>query len=192
MQDNNLVMVLLGVGVVFVLVIVVYNQWQIWKVCCLEVYNLFVDEILCGDGWIECVEFVLGGDCDDVNCVELCFELGFLVKVNMFVMGSVEIEVGVIGVEFMFLGDDVVFEVVEMEEVVELVLGLFELVNGVIDLLIDCIVLLYLDCEVLGDCLLLVLGKLCCVGIKQIYVEGLNFVVNVWEIICVGQCYFDV
>lgn len=44
MQDNNLVMALLGAGVVFVLVIVVYNQWQIRKARGPQAYQPPADE----------------------------------------------------------------------------------------------------------------------------------------------------
>ncbi|MGD7299143.1 cell division protein ZipA C-terminal FtsZ-binding domain-containing protein, partial [Ralstonia pseudosolanacearum] len=51
MQDNNLVMALLGAGVVFVLVIVVYNQWQIRKARGPQAYQPPADEGVRTDAW---------------------------------------------------------------------------------------------------------------------------------------------
>ena len=82
MQDNNLVMALLGAGVVFVLVIVVYNQWQIRKARRPEVYNPAVDETPRGEGWTERAEPALGGERDETGRVEPRLEPGFSAKTH--------------------------------------------------------------------------------------------------------------
>ncbi|CAJ0690020.1 cell division protein ZipA C-terminal FtsZ-binding domain-containing protein [Ralstonia wenshanensis] len=192
MQDNNLVMALLGAGVVFVLVIVVYNQWQIRKARRPEAYNPPADETPRGDGWTERAEPALGGDRDDANRVEPRLEPGFSAKANTPATGSAETEAGVIGAELTPSGDDAALKAAETEEVAEPAPGSLEPANGVIDPLIDCIVPLHPDREVSGDRLLPALGKLRRAGTKQIHVEGLNPAANAWETIRAGQRYLDV
>ncbi|MFS2104803.1 cell division protein ZipA C-terminal FtsZ-binding domain-containing protein [Ralstonia sp. Ralssp135] len=192
MQDNNLVMALLGAGVVFVLVIVVYNQWQIRKARRPEAYNPPVDETPRGDGWTERAEPALGGELDDTNRVEPRLEPGFSAKTHTPATGSAETEAGVIGAELTPSGDDAALEAAETEEVAEPAPGSLEPANGVIDPLIDCIVPLHPDREVSGDRLLPALAKLRRAGTKQIHVEGLNPAANAWEAIRAGQRYLDV
>ena len=76
MQDNNLVMALLGAGIVFVLVIVVYNQWQIRKARRPEVYNPPAGEAPQGEGWADRHEPALGGQRDEIGRVEPRLEPG--------------------------------------------------------------------------------------------------------------------
>jgi hypothetical protein len=192
MQDNNLVMALLGAGVVFVLVIVVYNQWQIRKARRPEAYNPPADETPRGDGWTERAEPALGGERDEIDRVEPRLEPGFSAKANTPATGSAETEAGVIGAELTPSGDDAALETAEAEEVAEPAPGSLEPANGVIDPLIDCIVPLHPDREVSGDRLLPALGKLRRAGTKQIHVEGLNPAANAWETIRAGQRYLDV
>lgn len=192
MQDNNLVMALLGAGVVFVLVIVVYNQWQIRKARGPEAYNPPVDETPRGDGWTERAEPALGGERDEINRVEPRLEPGFSAKTHTPATGSAETEAGVIGAELTPSGDDAALEAAEAGEIAEPAPGSLEPANGVIDPLIDCIVPLHPDREVSGDRLLPSLAKLRRAGTKQIHVEGLNPAANAWEAIRAGQRYLDV
>ncbi|OAI79726.1 cell division protein FtsZ, partial [Ralstonia solanacearum] len=79
MQDNNLVMALLGAGVVFVLVIVVYNQWQIRKARGPEAYQPPADEGVRTDAWKDRQEPALGaGAADDTGRVEPRLEPGLV------------------------------------------------------------------------------------------------------------------
>lgn len=192
MQDNNLVMALLGAGVVFVLVIVVYNQWQIRKARRPEAYNPPVDEIPRGEGWTERAEPALGGERDDANRVEPRLEPGFSAKAHTPATGSAETEAGVIGAELTPSGDEAALEAAETEEIAKPAPGSLEPANGVIDPLIDCIVPLHPEREVSGDRLLPALTKLRRAGTKQIHVEGLNPAANAWEAIRAGQRYLDV
>ena len=192
MQDNNLVMALLGAGVVFVLVIVVYNQWQIRKARRPEAYNPAVDETPRGEGWTERAEPALGGERDEISRVEPRLEPGFSAKTHTPATGSAETEAGVIGAELTPSGDDAALEAAEAGEIAEPAPGSLEPANGVIDPLIDCIVPLHPDREVSGDRLLPSLAKLRRAGTKQIHVEGLNPAANAWEAIRAGQRYLDV
>ncbi|MBA9844952.1 MAG: cell division protein ZipA C-terminal FtsZ-binding domain-containing protein [Ralstonia sp.] len=192
MQDNNLVMALLGAGVVFVLVIVVYNQWQIRKARRPEAYNPAVDETPRGEGWTERAEPALGGERDEISRVEPRLEPGFSAKTHTPATGSAETEAGVIGAELTPSGDDAALEAAEMEAAAEPAPGSLEPANGVIDPLIDCIVPLHPEREVSGDRLLPALTKLRRAGTKQVHVEGLNPAANAWEAIRAGQRYLDV
>nr|WP_311530604.1 cell division protein ZipA C-terminal FtsZ-binding domain-containing protein [uncultured Ralstonia sp.] len=192
MQDNNLVMALLGAGVVFVLVIVAYNQWQIRKARRPEAYNPPVDETPRGEGWTERAEPALGGERDEANRVEPRLEPGFSAKTHTPATGSAETEAGVIGAELTPSGDETALETAETEDVAEPAPGSLEPANGVIDPLIDCIVPLHPDREVSGDRLLPAMTKLRRAGTKQIHVEGLNPAANAWEAIRAGQRYLDV
>ncbi|EFP64876.1 ZipA, C-terminal FtsZ-binding domain [Ralstonia pickettii] len=192
MQDNNLVMALLGAGVVFVLVIVVYNQWQIRKARRPEVYNPAVDETPRGEGWTERAEPALGGERDETGRVEPRLEPGFSAKTHTPATGSAETEAGVIGAELTPSGDDAALEAAEAEAAAEPAPGSLEPANGVIDPLIDSIVPLHPEREVSGDRLLPALAKLRRAGTKQVHVEGLNPAANAWEAIRAGQRYLDV
>ncbi len=198
-QDNNLVMALLGAGVVFVLVIVVYNQWQIRKARRPEAYNPHADEAPRRDhaegSWTERAEPALGGDHDDVRRVEPRLEPGFSPKPHAAATGSAETEAGVIGAELAPTGNETVLEVAEVaetQEAAEPAPGSLEPATGVIDPLIDCIVPLHPEREVSGDRLLPAMAKLRRAGTKQIHVEGLNPAANAWEAIRAGQRYLDV
>lgn len=198
-QDNNLVMALLGAGVVFVLVIVVYNQWQIRKARRPEAYNPHIDEAPRRDhaegGWTERAEPALGGEPDDVRRVEPRFEPGFSPKPNASAAGSAETEAGLIGAELAPSGEEAMLEAAEAdvaETAAEPAPGSLEPAIGVIDPLIDCIVPLHPEREVSGDRLLPAMTKLRRAGTKQIHVEGLNPAANAWESIRAGQRYLDV
>ncbi|MDF6921909.1 hypothetical protein NLR09_24835, partial [Escherichia coli] len=129
----NLVMALLGAGVVFVLVIVVYNQWQIRKARRPEAYNPAVDETPRGEGWTERAEPALGGERDEISRVEPRLEPGFSAKTHTPATGSAETEAGVIGAELTPSGDDAALEAAEMEAAAEPAPGSLEPANGVID-----------------------------------------------------------
>jgi len=196
MQDNNLVMALLGAGVVFVLVIVVYNQWQIRKARRPEAYNPLADETPRGDGWTERQEPALGGHADESGRVESRLEPGLATQPHAPVTGSAETEAGVIGAELTPTGEEVALEAVEAdehepEEAAEPAPGSLEPTTGVIDPLIDCIVPLHPERELTGDRLLPAMTKLRRAGTKQIHVEGLNPAANAWEAIRAGQRYLD-
>lgn len=196
MQDNNLVMALLGAGVVFVLVIVVYNQWQIRKARRPEAYNPSVDEAPRGEGWTgnERHEPALGGERDEAGRVEPRLEPGLAPQPHAPSTGSAETEAGVIGAELTPTSEEAAREAAETgqaEKAVEPAPGSLEPANGVIDPLIDCIVSLHPEREVSGDRLLPALSKLRRAGTKQIHVEGLNPAANAWEAIRAGQRYLD-
>ena len=129
MQDNNLVMALLGAGVVFVLVIVVYNQWQIRKARRPEAYNPSVDEVPRGEGWTgnERHEPALGGERDEAGRVEPRLEPGLTSQPHAPSTGSAETEAGVIGAELTPTSEEAAREAAETgqaEEAVEpLLLG---------------------------------------------------------------------
>ncbi|TYZ42644.1 cell division protein FtsZ, partial [Ralstonia solanacearum] len=99
MQDNNLVMALLGAGVVFVLVIVVYNQWQIRKARGPQAYQPPADEGVRTDAWKDRQEPALGaGAADDAGRVEPRLEPGPVAPLKAQPStGSAETEAGVIG-----------------------------------------------------------------------------------------------
>lgn len=194
-QDNNLVMALLGAGVVFVLVIVVYNQWQIRKARRPEAYNPQVDEAPRGEGWTERQEPALGDKAGEATRVEPRLEPGLAPQAphtsHTPASGSAETEAGVIGAELTPSGEEAALEAAESEEAVEPAPGSLEPATGVIDPLIDCIVPLHPEREVSGDRLLPAMGKLRRAGTKQIHVEGLNPAANAWEAIRAGQRYLD-
>ena len=192
MQDNNLVMALLGAGIVFVLVIVVYNQWQIRKARRPEVYNPPAGEAPQGEGWADRHEPALGGQRDEIGRVEPRLEPGLAPRSDASATGSAETEAGVIGAELTPGGEEAEILAAAMEEPVEeSVPGALEPATGVIDPLIDCIVPLHPEREVSGDRLLPALAKLRRAGTKQIHVEGLNPAANAWETIRAGQRYLD-
>jgi hypothetical protein len=192
MQDNNLVMALLGAGIVFVLVIVVYNQWQIRKARRPEVYNPPAGEAPQGEGWADRHEPALGGQRDEIGRVEPRLEPGLAPRSDTSATGSAETEAGVIGAELTPGGEEAEILAAAMEEPVEeSVPGALEPATGVIDPLIDCIVPLHPEREVSGDRLLPALAKLRRAGTKQIHVEGLNPAANAWETIRAGQRYLD-
>ncbi|MGL6156088.1 MAG: cell division protein ZipA C-terminal FtsZ-binding domain-containing protein [Ralstonia mannitolilytica] len=195
MQDNNLVMALLGAGIVFVLVIVAYNQWQIRKARRPEAYQPPVDEPPRTDGWTERQEPGLAADRDDIGRVEPRLEPGFAPQPHAHATGSAETEAGVIGAELAPSEEQAALETVpagDSSEPAELAPGSLEPASGVIDPLIDCIVPLHPEREVSGDRLLPALAKLRRAGTKQIHVEGLNPAANAWEAIRAGQRYLDV
>ncbi|WP_296226570.1 cell division protein ZipA C-terminal FtsZ-binding domain-containing protein [Ralstonia sp. UBA689] len=196
MQDNNLVMALLGAGVVFVLVIVVYNQWQIRKARRPEAYNPLADEASRGEGWTETErhEPALGGERSEIGRVEPRLEPGLAPQSHATSTGSAETEAGVIGAELTPTSDEAAREAAEAQEAEEAgepAPGSLEPTTGVIDPLIDCIVPLHPEREVSGDRLLPALAKLRRAGTKQIHVEGLNPAANAWEAVRAGQRYLD-
>ncbi|MHA6822084.1 cell division protein ZipA C-terminal FtsZ-binding domain-containing protein [Ralstonia pseudosolanacearum] len=195
MQDNNLVMALLGAGVVFVLVIVVYNQWQIRKARGPEAYQPPADEGVRTDAWKDRQEPALGaGAADDTGRVEPRLEPGLVPPPKAQPStGSAETEAGVIGAELAPSGEEAALESAEAgaAPAAQDVPGALEPASGVIDPLIDCIVPLHPDREVSGDRLLPAMSKLRRAGTKQIHVEGLNPVANAWETIRAGQRYLD-
>ncbi|MDE2204703.1 MAG: cell division protein FtsZ, partial [Burkholderiaceae bacterium] len=194
MQDNNLVMALLGAGVVFVLVIVVYNQWQIRKARRPEAYNPLAGEAPHGEGWADRHEPALGGQLDEIDRVEPRLEPGLALRSDGHEpsTGSAETEAGVIGAELAPGGEEAELLAAAAEEPAEEPApGSLEPASGVIDPLIDCIVPLHPEREVSGDRLLPALAKLRRAGTKQIHVEGLNPAANAWEAIRAGQRYLD-
>ncbi len=190
-QDNNLVMALLGAGVVFVLVIVIYNQWQIRKARRPEAYQPPADEAPRGESWTERQEPALGGEADEIGRLEPRLEPGLAPQPHTSTTGSAETEAGVIGAEIAPGNDEVALEAAEAEEATEPAPGSLEPASGVIDPLIDCIVPLHPERELSGDRLLPAMAKLRRAGTKQIHVEGLNPAANAWEAIRAGQRYLD-
>jgi hypothetical protein len=191
MQDNNLVMALLGAGVVFVLVIVVYNQWQIRKARRPEAYNPLADEAPRGEGWTDRHEPGLGGERDEIGRAEPRLEPGLAPHPHVPATGGAETEAGVIGAELTPTSEEAALEAAEADEAAEPAPGSLEPASGVIDPLIDCIVPLHPEREVSGDRLLPAMAKLRRAGTKQIHVEGLNPAANAWETIRAGQRYLD-
>jgi hypothetical protein len=171
MQDNNLVMALLGAGVVFVLVIVVYNQWQIRKARRPEAYNPLADEAPRGEGWTDRHEPGLGGERDEIGRAEPRLEPGLAPHPHVPATGGAETEAGVIGAELTPTSEEAALEAAEADEAAEPAPGS--------------------EREVSGDRLLPAMAKLRRAGTKQIHVEGLNPAANAWETIRAGQRYLD-
>ena len=132
MQDNNLVMALLGAGVVFVLVIVVYNQWQIRKARRPEAYNPLADEAPRGEGWTDRHEPGLGGERDEIGRAEPRLEPGLAPHPHVPATGGAETEAGVIGAELTPTSEEAALEAAEADEAAEPAPGSLEPASGVI------------------------------------------------------------